>query len=168
VDDAGDWIETFKIQQLIYRYFDSVNRGDLEAMRALFADDAVWESPLMGLRQDSADAFVEFFRQTTGTAELLVMTPHCPVIEVLGPESARATTTVHEVAKGVASEDGEFGPKGTEVNFHDYAIYYDELARIDGSWRFTHKIFVMLYIESGTLTGDVLTDRATLLAAPVT
>jgi ketosteroid isomerase-like protein len=38
--DDGDWIEIFKIQQLIYRYFDSVNRGDHETMRSLFADDA--------------------------------------------------------------------------------------------------------------------------------
>jgi ketosteroid isomerase-like protein len=53
--DDHDWIEIFKIQQLIYRYFDSVNRGDFETMRTLFADDAVWEEPLFGLRQESAD-----------------------------------------------------------------------------------------------------------------
>jgi ketosteroid isomerase-like protein len=40
-----DVMETFKIQQLIYKYFDSVNRGDLETMRTLLADDAVWEEP---------------------------------------------------------------------------------------------------------------------------
>ena len=71
----SDWIEMFKIEQLIYRYFDSVNRGDLATMRSLFADDAVWESPVMGFRQESADAYVEFFRTSTAAAEMLVMTP---------------------------------------------------------------------------------------------
>ena len=42
--DDRDWIEIFKIQQLIYRYFDSVNRGDFVMMRTLFADHAVWEN----------------------------------------------------------------------------------------------------------------------------
>jgi hypothetical protein len=97
-----DWIEIFKIQQLIYRYFDSVNRGDLEMMRTLFADDAVWEEPLFGLREESADAFVEFFRHATATAELLILTPHCPAISLLSADSAQATTTLHELTRGVA------------------------------------------------------------------
>jgi SnoaL-like domain len=62
--DDRDWIERFKIQQLIYRYSDSVNRGDLDTMRSVYADDAVWESPLLGFRHESADAFVEFFGRT--------------------------------------------------------------------------------------------------------
>ena len=61
--DQDDWIEMFQIEQLIYRYFDSVNRGDLETMRSAYADDAVWEEPALGLREESADAYVEFFRK---------------------------------------------------------------------------------------------------------
>jgi hypothetical protein len=91
--DDRDRIEKFKIQQLIYRYSDSVNRGDLEAMRSVYADDAMWESPLLGFRHESADAFVEFLRDNTTTTELLVQTPHCAVIELLGTDSARATTS---------------------------------------------------------------------------
>src|SRR3974390_916972 len=106
--DDGDWIEIFKIQQLIYRYFDSVNRGDFETMRTLFADDAVWEEPLFGLRQESADGFVDFFRNATSTAELLIITPHCPAIRLLSTDEALATTTLHEFTRGAASEDGSF------------------------------------------------------------
>jgi len=121
--DDGDWIEMFKIQQLIYRYFDSVNRGDLETMRTLFADDAVWEEPLFDLRQDSADGFVEFFRHATAKAELLIITPHCPAITLLSSNSAQATTTLHEFTRGTPPEDGSFGPEGAEVNFQHIGIY---------------------------------------------
>ena len=161
--DDGDWIEMFKIQQLIYRYFDSANRGDLETMRSLFADDAVWEEPLFGLREESADAFVEFFRQATATAELLVLTPHCPAIRLLSAESARATTTLHELTRGTAVDDGSFGQKGAEVNFQHFGIYYDDIARIDGSWKFTHRLVVPIYLESGAVTGEVVSERASLL-----
>jgi ketosteroid isomerase-like protein len=120
--DDHDWIEIFKIQQLIYRYFDSVNRGDFETMRTLFADDAVWEEPLFGLRQESADGLVEFFRNATATAELLIITPHSPAIKILSADAAQATTTLHEFTRGAAFEDGSFGAEGAEVNFQHIGI----------------------------------------------
>ncbi len=163
MSDDRDWIEQFKIQQLIYRYSDSVNRGDLDAMRAVYADDAVWESPLLGYRHESADAFVEFFRQNTATSELLIQTAHCPVIELLGKDSARATTTIFEFSKGTALEDGPFGPKGAEINFQDFGIYYDDISRIDEAWKFTHRLFVPIYLEPGAVTGDLPTARSSLL-----
>jgi hypothetical protein len=161
--DDRDWIEMFKIQQLIYRYFDAVNRGDLEMIRTLFSDDAVWEEPLFGLRQESADGYVEFFRNATATAELLIITPHCPVIRLISADSAMATTTIDELTRGVAPEDGSFGPEGTEVNFQNIGIYYDDIALIDGSWKFTHRLVVPIYLESGAVSGEVVAKRASLL-----
>jgi SnoaL-like domain len=163
-----DWIEKFKIQQLIYRYSDSVNRGDLEAMRAVYADDAVWESPLLGFRHESADAFIEFFRENTTTTELLIQTPHCPVIELLGTDSARATTTIYEFMKGTALEDGPFGLKGETINYQDFGIYYDDISRIDAEWKFTHRLFVPIYLEPGAVTGDIPMARSGLLNPLVT
>ena len=58
---------------------------------------------------------------------------------MLSPHSARATTTLHEFTRGTAAEDGTFGPKGTQVNFQHFGIYYDDIARNDGSWKFTHR-----------------------------
>src|SRR3974390_122883 len=161
--DDGDWIEIFKIQQLIYRYFDSVNRGDLETMRTLFADDAVWEEPFFGLRQESADGFVELFRNSTAKAELLIITPHCPAIRMVSANEAQATTTIDEFTRGAAPEDGSFGPEGTKVNFQNVGIYYDDIALIDRSWKFTHRLVVPVYFESGAVTGDVVATRESLL-----
>jgi ketosteroid isomerase-like protein len=158
-----DWIEIFKIQQLIYRYFDSVNRGDLGVMRTLFADDAVWEEPFFGFREESADGFVEFFRNSTEAAELLVITPHCPAIRMVSANEAQATTTIDEFTRGAASEDGSFGPQGTAVNFQHIGIYYDDIALIGDSWKFTHRLVVPVYFASGAVTGDVLAGRESLL-----
>jgi ketosteroid isomerase-like protein len=162
-DDIRTWIDKLEIQELIYRYSDGVNRGDLTAIRSVFADDALWESPLLGFRHESADAFVDFFRVNTITSELLIQTPHCPVIELTGPDSARATTTIHEFSKGTAVEDGPFGPQGAEINFQDYGIYYDDLARIDGEWKFTHRHFVPTYLESGVVNGEAPIERSRLI-----
>lgn len=165
-DNVQQWIDKCAIQELIYRHSDGVNRGDLAAVRSAYADDARWEIPLFGFRSDTADEFIEFLRVTTATAELLVQTPHCPVITLLDRDAARATTTVHEFTRGTAAEDGPFGPAGTETSEQHYGIYYDEVARLAGEWKFTHRVFVPTYLEPGYGTGHVLIERARLLSAP--
>jgi hypothetical protein len=157
------WIDKFAIQELIYRYSDSINRADLAATEAVFAPNAIWESPLLDLRFESAHDFCEFFARSTAQQELLVQTPHCPVIHLLGPDVAEATTTIHEFSRATAAEDGPFGAKGTEINFQDYGIYHDEVARLEGEWRFTHRVFVPIYLEPGAVTGDLPIERSRLL-----
>jgi ketosteroid isomerase-like protein len=163
VDATGEWVDRFEIQQVLYRYFDAINRGDLEALRALFAADAVWEHSLMGLRFESADAYVDFLGEMTGSADLLMTMPACPVVELIGADEARATTTVHEIASGTAAEDSPFGAKGTQVSLQTRGIYYDRLARIDGSWRFTRRRYVVVHHEVGALPGEIGAPRASLL-----
>jgi ketosteroid isomerase-like protein len=162
VDDR-DWIEKCKIQQLIYRYSDAVTRADLHAMRSVFADDAVWESPLLDLRHESADAFCEHFRDATATTELLIQTPSSPVIDLVDDDTATATTTIFEFFRGTAAADGPFGPRGAEINYQDYGIYYDDLSQIDGEWKFTHRLFVPIYLEPGVVRGDVPIARSSLV-----
>ena len=157
------WIDKFAIQELIYRYSDSINRGDLGATEAVYAPDAIWESPLLGLRFESAHEFCEFLARSTAKQDLLVQTPHCPVIHLLGPDAAEATTTIHEFSRGIAAEDGPFGATGAEINFQDYGIYHDEVARLEREWKFTHRVFVPIYLEPGAVTGDLPVQRSTLL-----
>src|SRR5262245_9907586 len=35
--------------------------------------------------------------------------------------------------------------KGQEVNHQEYGIYYDDLAKIDGHWKFTDRLYVPMY-----------------------
>jgi ketosteroid isomerase-like protein len=53
-DDARAWEDRDAIQQLIYRYSDAVTRADYEQMATVFAADAVWESPILGMHFESA------------------------------------------------------------------------------------------------------------------
>jgi hypothetical protein len=82
---------------------------------------------------------------------------------VVSATDAQATTTIDEFTRGAAPEDGSFGPEGTAVNFQHIGIYYDNIALIDDSWKFTHRLVVPVYFESGAVTGDVVTTREGLL-----
>jgi hypothetical protein len=62
----------------------------------------------------------------------------------------------------VTETTSELGDSGTQVNVDTYGIYYDDVTRIDGEWKFTRRQFVPFYLESGCVTGDVLTQRSRL------
>lgn len=113
------------------------------------------------MRFESASAFVDML--DSPAVRLLIQTPHSCVIRLTGPDLAEATTTIHEVIRGEVLADGTFGEPGTPVNIENYGIYHDDLAKLDGEWKFTHRLFVPIYMNSGCVTGDVITHRTALL-----
>jgi hypothetical protein len=155
------WLDRLAIQDLIHRYSDAVTRADWDQCEAVFAPNAVWESPL-GLRFESRAAFLEGMRRTTSN-DLFIQTPHSSVITLTGSDRAKATTTLHELFRGVVPADSKLGKASAEINIDQYGIYYDDLARIDGEWKFTHRVFMPMYVNVGSLNGELFTSRSALL-----
>jgi SnoaL-like domain len=160
--ELREWLDRLAIQDLIHRYSDAVTRADWQQCEAVFAPDAIWESPILGQRYDTRAAFMEIL-MATSTSDLLIQTPHSSVITLTDADHAQATTTIHEFVRGMAIADSTIAEAGTESNFEQYAIYFDDLARIDGLWKFTHRLFVPIYVGRGCVTGDLLTQRSALL-----
>ena len=77
-------------------------------------------------------------------------------MRLLDANSARATTTFHELARGPSFEDGPFGPKGTVVNLENFGIYFDDISHVDDSWKFSRRLVVLTYMGMGTATGEVV------------
>jgi hypothetical protein len=69
------------------------------------------------------------------------------------PGQAEATTTVHELVRGEVHADSALGEAGTSVYFEQYGIYYDDVAKLDGEWKFTHRLFVPVYLRTDCVTG---------------
>jgi hypothetical protein len=158
------WIDKFAIQELIYSHCDAVTRGDLAALEPLYAPDVIWEIPLFGLRTESAGAFFELLTAATADAELLIQTAHNPVVRIVDENTASATTTIFELARGPAPDDGPVAAAGEQVNMAQYGIYYDDVSKRSGRWMFTHRRFVQCYIEHGAWQGELPRSRSSLLA----
>jgi hypothetical protein len=154
------WLAKLEIQELINRYTDGVNRADWQQVREVYAPDAVWESPLLQLRCESADEFMDMV--SADGQELLVQTAHATVVRLTSDRTAKVTTTMHESVRGVSATDGPLGPQGAEISFENYGIYYDDVALIDGRWLFTHRLYVPVYMQLGQLNGTVMASRADL------
>jgi hypothetical protein len=127
----------------------------------VFTPEATWECPRLGLRFENRASFLATLRPTTAS-DILIQTPHSPVVTLTGADAARATTTIHEINRGTVPMTSELGDRGTPINADMYGIYYDDIARVDGEWKFTHRLFVPFYMVSGCVSGDVLTARSEL------
>jgi hypothetical protein len=157
------WLDRLAIQDLIHRYSDAVTRADWEQCLSVFTPDALWESPALGMRYETAAAFVGTLSDATTALEMLIQTPHASVIRLTGPDRAEATTTVNEVMRGEVPADSTTPDAGSPLNADLYGVYHDDVAKLEGEWKFTHRLFVPIYIASGGVTGDVMTQRASLL-----
>ena len=98
--------------------------------------------------------------------DVLIQTAHNSVVTLDASDRAHATTTIHERIRGIGGEigDGLLGEAGSELNVDQFGIYFDEVERIDGDWKFTHRLFVPYLIGSGTVAGDVVTTPPTRCA----
>jgi hypothetical protein len=151
--ETGEWLDRLEIQDLIHRYSDGVTRADWQQCEAVFAPDATWESSALGIRCEDRASFMEILRATS-SHDLLIQTPHSSVITLIDAQHARSTTTIHEFIREAAA---------AENNLEHYGIYFDDLARVDGRWRFTHRVFQLIYVGRGCVTGDLVTPRSALL-----
>jgi hypothetical protein len=160
--ELRSWMDRLAIQNLIYRHSDAVTRADWRQLEALYAPDALWEEPALGLRYESTAAFIEMLEGTTGM-EAIIQTAHAPVLHLISPDKARATSTFYEWVRGFGTIDSTVGQTGDQVNMEEYGVYYDDIARIDGEWKFTHRVAVLISVNPGPETSDVLTQRSDLL-----
>jgi len=84
------------------------------------------------------------------------------VVDFVAVGQARATTTIREIARGVAGGRSALGEAGTEINVDRYGIYHDEIAKFDDGWKFTQRIFVPFFTSTGVVVGDVFGSRPLL------
>ena len=155
-----EWLDRLAIEELIYRYFDAVMLADWQQCEALYCPDAIWESPLLGVRHNDRASIIEILRTTT-EYDPIRQTPHAPVITFIGTDRARATTTILEFIRGVAVA-GSNADASVNPNVQRYGIYYDDVALIDDEWKFTYRRFVPIYAGAGRVMGDRLTPRSEL------
>lgn len=130
-----DAIESIK--QLKARYFRLLDAKDWEALRLLFADDAVVDMRGEGGREtDTADAFIESLKADLDGVTT-VHHGHTPEIVL-----SSATT-----ATGIwAMEDELWWPEGAPLrHMHGFGHYHETYQLADGRWRLTAMTLTRLH-----------------------
>ena len=153
VETQAMWFEKLAIEDVTVRYSDAVNRSDWDAFEATWMPDAIWEeSPPLNERIVGARAIREHVSAILDEAEFIVQTTHGTVVTFLSDEQASSTTTIHAIAKV------------GQTSFVNFGIYYGDLVKSDGVWRFAHRRLQSVYSDHSPLTGPVSITRAELNA----
>lgn len=134
-----------EIRALSDRYCDALTRTDFPAIRACYAEDAVWEAPSFNMRSEGLDAIMAFNEAIVGSMEMLVQIAGSHVITIDG-DTAQLRSTVLELGR---SRDGKTG-------MTNYGIYDSDLRRdpLKG-WQFVHRRFHTILNDSAPPNGQV-------------
>lgn len=129
------------IRTLKARYLFACDRKDPAAMRACFADGPVRIDYGVVGRFDSADALVALYTQIACHPHMVEMHHGAnPQVEVLGPDTARATWSLHYFLINTQTQ-----------GLTQLAGYYeDEYVRQAGAW----KIVATRFVATSTLAMD--------------
>jgi hypothetical protein len=150
-NEVAVWMDRLAIQELAVRFCDATTRGDWAAFEACWAVDAVWqETAPLEAKIVGRDAIMERIPPSLDGVEFFVQMCHGVTIEELTADRARARTTI----QGVARSRGH-----SCVN---YGIYYDDLVKSDGVWRYARRLLQNLYVDTSPLAGSPAIARAAI------
>jgi uncharacterized protein (TIGR02246 family) len=160
MDEQGElaaWIDKLAIREVIERYTSAATRGDWDGFEDLWTSDALWEvGPPVNSTVRGASAIREELIATLENQDLFVQMTHDPIVTLHGDDRASATTMIHALAR----REGHH-------QIVNYGIYYDNLVKLDGTWRFARRHQQPVYLDDRPLPGHVAISRADLgQAAP--
>lgn len=133
-----------EITNLLYRYAELMDAGDLEGLGDLFADAVIVLDPAAGIEADSAamvalwESMVILHDDGTPGTKHVVTNPILEIDEAAGSATCRSYYTVLQQV-----DDAPLQPVAA-------GRYHDEFRCIDGTWRFSRRDYSML-----DLAGDL-------------
>jgi ketosteroid isomerase-like protein len=147
--EVAEWVDKMAIRDVIARWSDASTRGAWDEFEALSTPDTVWDQDhpidkhLVGAR-----AITEDVSASLPKLDFFLQMPHTSVVDLVGDDRATATTMIHAVGRS------------KDFSFTNYGIYYDELVKLDGRWKFASRRLVLVYSDPTPHSGTVAVSRA--------
>lgn len=148
--NANTQAEEFAIRSLLERYTYAVNTRNWDLYRACWTDDAIWElgQPLNG-RHEGIDAIMTEVTKTVESLELFIQMTHAITVTELTDTTAKAVVTLNEIGRPMPGSDFPF------PGMFILALYFDDLIKQDGVWKFTHRNYKVAYWDASPLKAEV-------------
>jgi len=129
-----------EIDALRGSFSDAVMLNDYDRLASLFTPDGALRMPdvpaeLVG--QDQIRAF-----GPNRPADYLIQTSHPGTVEIHG-DTASGRTHMHELGRG---RDGS--------SMTNFAIYHDRYERTPDGWRFSERVYEVVYLDTTPLAGS--------------
>ncbi|MCB2046831.1 MAG: nuclear transport factor 2 family protein [Novosphingobium sp.] len=144
--------DRLEIRELAERYTMGITAHDWDLVGSCYHDDARWHVPQMGYDLNGRNAIVAGVRELVEPNELHMQMLHSLVFDRLDQDRSEIRSILHELAHHPSGERG--------VNV--FGIYYDEVTRRDGEWKFQNRRFEIHYLDPAPLPGNVMIDYANM------
>ena len=147
-DVSRQWMDRLAIADLVVRFSDAVTRGDLDAFEALWVPDGVWEESAPVDMRIVGAAGDPGARRLHGHGRLL-----------RADDPWRGRDPSRRGPRNVEDDSSSRLPASEDAGFTNLGIYYDELVKVDGQWKFARRRLENIYVETEPLTGTLATAR---------
>lgn len=128
---------------MVARFADTTTREDYEDFAALWAPNATFviNQPFFTTATGTGDILAMLRRLRNGR-DFFVQFVNSGVLNI-AKNQATARWVLHEAAKSPG-----------EHHYTPYGIFFDEMEKVDGQWRFTRRSFEYLFLDLSPCAGD--------------
>lgn len=136
---SADIVDRLAIADLVARFAGAISAHDFDVASELFADGAIWSAAAaeLSFRHEGRAVIRDWLSRSNLDVEVVYYAAGVPAITLLGGGRARSRVGMTEVLL----------IKGTGQRKLLLGTYVDELAKIEGAWRFTKRHAAINHVE---------------------
>ncbi|MFF5075500.1 nuclear transport factor 2 family protein [Actinoplanes sp. NPDC000266] len=141
-------VDEAAVRDTIVRFADIATRGDFDAFRTLWSDDATWiiggtDRQPFERRADGIDQIAALYRTLREERDYFIQFVIPGAIDIDG-DTATTRSMCHEAARGPGQN-----------YYRNNGIWTDTFRRTDNGWVFTNRTFQYLWLDFSPFTGDI-------------
>lgn len=131
-----------EIEALRGEFTDARMMGDYDRFASLFTQDGVWRMPHIDVEFGNREEIRAGIERLQGLWEYFVQNAHPGTIQLAGDTA---------VGRAYIAEFGRMRDGSSNLN---YSVYHDRYQHTPDGWKFTERVYEVLYLDTTPLTGS--------------
>ncbi|BBH70640.1 hypothetical protein ACTI_73250 [Actinoplanes sp. OR16] len=141
-------VDEAAVRDTVVRFADIAVRGDVDAFRTLWSEDATWviggtDGQPFERRADGVDQIAALYRSLREERDYFIQFVIPGAVEIDG-DVATTRSMCHEAARGPA-----------ESYYRNNGVWTDTFRRTENGWVFTNRTYRYLWLDFSPFTGDI-------------
>jgi uncharacterized protein (TIGR02246 family) len=143
MSDVQAIADRVEIEALRGEFTDAGMTHDYDRFASLFTPDGVWRIPDAKVEFASRDEIRAGIERLQGHWDYFVQTAHPGMIQLQGDTAAGRAYIA------------EFGRLRDGSSHQNYSVYHDRYRRTADGWKFTERVYEVIYLDTTALAGSV-------------
>jgi ketosteroid isomerase-like protein len=133
--------DRFEIETLRGEFTDAATMRDYDRFASLFTEDGAWRIPYVDVELVGREDIRAGIERLQGLWDFFVQHPHAGTVQLEGDCA---------VGRSYVAELGRMRAGASHVN---YAVYHDRYQRTPDGWKFSERVYEVIYLDTTPLSG---------------